>query len=95
MSPDDYRNKDGELSRKHGNTLIGTLRSHSSLCWSVSYIFLSRFEGSDAGGESSRSPRRKRRQIFPSGTASTLATKKLRKDWSVNFWGGVWNPQGT
>ena len=28
MSPDDYRNKDGELSRKHGNTLIGTLRSH-------------------------------------------------------------------
>jgi hypothetical protein len=24
----DYRDKDGELSRKHGNTLIGTLRSH-------------------------------------------------------------------
>ena len=27
MSLDDYRDKDGELSRKHGNTLIGTLRS--------------------------------------------------------------------
>ena len=25
---DDCRNKDGDLSRKHGNTLIGTLRSH-------------------------------------------------------------------
>jgi hypothetical protein len=28
MELDDYRNKDGDLSRKHGNTLIGTLRSH-------------------------------------------------------------------
>ena len=28
MVLDDYRDKDGELSRKHGNTLIGTLRSH-------------------------------------------------------------------
>jgi hypothetical protein len=28
MALDDYRDKDGELSRKHGNTLIGTLRSH-------------------------------------------------------------------
>jgi hypothetical protein len=28
MSPDDYRDKDGELSRKHGNTLIGRLRGH-------------------------------------------------------------------
>ena len=28
MTLDDYRDKDGELSRKHGNTLIATLRSH-------------------------------------------------------------------
>ena len=28
MALDDYRDKDGELSRKHGSTLIGTLRSH-------------------------------------------------------------------
>ena len=28
MALDDYRDKDGELSRKHGNTLIGTLRSY-------------------------------------------------------------------
>jgi hypothetical protein len=28
MALDNYREKDGELSRKHGNTLIGTLRSH-------------------------------------------------------------------
>jgi hypothetical protein len=28
MTLDTYRDKDGELSRKHGNTLIGTLRSH-------------------------------------------------------------------
>ena len=28
MTQDTYRDKDGELSRKHGNTLIGTLRSH-------------------------------------------------------------------
>ena len=28
MTRDTYRDKDGELSRKHGNTLIGTLRSH-------------------------------------------------------------------
>ena len=28
MVLNDYRDKDGELSRKHGNTLIGTLRSH-------------------------------------------------------------------
>ena len=28
MALNDYRDKDGELSRKHGNTLIGTLRSH-------------------------------------------------------------------
>ena len=28
MVLDDYRDKDGELSRKHGSTLIGTLRSH-------------------------------------------------------------------
>jgi hypothetical protein len=28
MTLNDYRDKDGELSRKHGNTLIGTLRSH-------------------------------------------------------------------
>ena len=30
MALDDYRDKDGELSRKHGNTLIGTLRSYYS-----------------------------------------------------------------
>ena len=28
MALNDYRDKDGELSRKHGNTLIGTLRSY-------------------------------------------------------------------
>src|SRR5262249_2361933 len=28
MTLDTYRDKDGELSRKQGNTLIGTLRSH-------------------------------------------------------------------
>jgi hypothetical protein len=28
MALDDYRDKDSELSRKHGNTLIGTLRSY-------------------------------------------------------------------
>ena len=28
MALNDYRDKDGELSRKHGNTLIGTLRNH-------------------------------------------------------------------
>ena len=28
MALDDYRDKDGELSRRHGNTLIGTLWSH-------------------------------------------------------------------
>ena len=28
MTQDTYGDKDGELSRKHGNTLIGTLRSH-------------------------------------------------------------------
>ena len=28
MVLDDYRDRDGELSRKHGNTFIGTLRSH-------------------------------------------------------------------
>jgi hypothetical protein len=27
MTLDTYRGKDGELSREHGNTLIGTLRS--------------------------------------------------------------------
>jgi hypothetical protein len=31
MALDDYRDKDGELSRKHGNTLIGTLRTHYGL----------------------------------------------------------------
>jgi hypothetical protein len=28
MVLDHYRDKEGELSRKHGNTLVGTLRSH-------------------------------------------------------------------
>ena len=31
MALDDYRDKDGELSRKHGNTLIGMLRIHYGL----------------------------------------------------------------
>jgi hypothetical protein len=28
MELNDYRDKDGELSRQHGNSLTGTLRSH-------------------------------------------------------------------
>jgi hypothetical protein len=28
MAFERHRDKDGEISRKHGNTLIGTLRKH-------------------------------------------------------------------
>jgi hypothetical protein len=28
MALEEYRDKEGELSRKHGNVLVGTLRSH-------------------------------------------------------------------
>ena len=37
MALDDCRDKDGELSRKHGNTLIGTLRSHYGSVFAAGY----------------------------------------------------------